>query len=118
MFSAAVLDHFQNPRNPGELEQPSAVVEVTNPACGDVLRVTVRVAGGKIEAACFRAGGCVTSMACGSLLTEWLCGKTAAELRALRPEELAAALGGLPAATFHAAQLACDAALALSEKLA
>lgn len=117
MYSAAVLDHFQNPRNAGKLEPPAATVSVENPVCGDILELSARVEAGRIAEARFRTRGCVTALACSSLLTELLRGKTLAEARAITPEQLSEQLGGLSQATFHAAQLARDAVLALSAKL-
>jgi nitrogen fixation NifU-like protein len=117
VYSAAVLDHFQNPRNPGILNAPTATVTVENPVCGDVLELSVRVEAGRIAEARFRTRGCVTSIACSSLLTELLSGKTVGELKSLAPEQISEALGGLPQATFHAAQLARDAVSALLAKL-
>lgn len=109
MFSDAILDHFQHPRNSGELPRATHTVEVTNPVCGDVLRLAVIVSGGRIAEARFLTRGCVTAIAASSLLTELLCGRTPAEARAITPEQVSTSLGGLPPATFHAAQLAADA---------
>lgn len=108
MFSEQVLDHFQNPRNAGEVETPNAVAEMQNPVCGDILRLTARIVEGRIEQIRFRAKGCVASMACASRLTEMAQGRTLVEARALRREELVEGLGGLPEASAHAAQLAMD----------
>lgn len=109
MYSAKLLDHFQNPRNAGEIEAADATVQVENPVCGDVLRLTLKMAGGRVVEARFKAKGCVPSMACGSALTELLVGRTLAEARALQSEHIISALGGLPEASNHAAQLAIDA---------
>ena len=109
MYSAQVLDHFQNPRNAGEVSGADAVAEIENPACGDVLRLTLRVDGGRIAEVRFKAKGCVPSIACASALTEMIRGKTIGEARALDRDELIAAVGGLPHASTHAAQLALDA---------
>jgi nitrogen fixation NifU-like protein len=117
MYSAAVLDHFQNPRNGGTLEAPTATVSVENPVCGDILELSVRVETGRITEARFRTRGCVTALACSSLLTELLRGKTSAEARAITAEQISEALGGLPQATLHGAQLARDAVQALLAKL-
>jgi nitrogen fixation NifU-like protein len=117
MYSPAVLDHFQNPRNAGTLDAATATVSVTNPVCGDILELSARVEGGRIAEARFRTRGCVTAMACSSLLTELLVGKTLVEVRTISPEQISEALGGLPPATFHGAQLARDAAQALLTKL-
>ncbi len=117
MFSEAVLDHFRNPRNAGELTDASATVEVSNPVCGDVLKLSARVMDGRIVEARFLCRGCTTAIACASVLTEKLRGHTATEARAITAESLSEALGGLPSATFHGAQLAADAVTALVQKL-
>ena len=117
MFSNAVLDHFRNPRNAGELTDASATVEVSNPVCGDVLKLSARVMDGRIAEARFLCRGCTTAIACASVLTEKLRGRTATEARAITAESLSEALGGLPSATFHGAQLAADAVTALVQKL-
>jgi NifU-like protein involved in Fe-S cluster formation len=117
MFSREVLDHFQSPRGAGDLPGAAARAEVSNPACGDVLQLAARLADGRFAEVRFLARGCVTSMACGSWLAEWLVGKTLAQARALTPAEISAALGELPPATYHASQLACDALEALLAKI-
>jgi nitrogen fixation NifU-like protein len=117
MFSHAVLDHFQNPRNAGELPDADVRVEVSNPVCGDILQVALRVEGGRIVEARFLCRGCTTSIACASLLTEQLHGRTLAEARALTAQSLSQLLGELPAATFHGAELAADAVQSLLRKL-
>jgi nitrogen fixation NifU-like protein len=117
MFSEAVLDHFRNPRNAGELPDATATVEVSNPVCGDILKLFARVVDGRIVEARFLCRGCTTSIACASLLTEQLRGRTSAEARDISAEALSAFLGGLPPATFHGAQLAVDAISALLHKL-
>jgi nitrogen fixation NifU-like protein len=109
MFSNAVLDHFQNPRNAGELPGATVKIEVSNPVCGDVLQLAVRVEGERIAEARFLCRGCTTSIACASLLTEQLRGRTLVEARSLTARTLSELLGGLPSATFHAAELAADA---------
>src|SRR5216117_2724230 len=76
MFSREVLDHFQNPRNAGELDKATATVEVSNPVCGDVLRLSARIENGRIAEARFLCRGCTTSIACASRLTELLSGNT------------------------------------------
>ena len=117
MFSDAVLDHFRNPRNAGELPNAHAAVEVSNPVCGDVLQLAVRVESGRIAEARFLCRGCTTSIACASLLTEQLQDKTASEIRNITAESLSRSLGGLPPATYHGAELAADAANVLRQKL-
>jgi nitrogen fixation protein NifU and related proteins len=117
MYSEAILDHFQNPRNAGTLDAATAIISVENPVCGDILELSARMEAGRIAEARFRTRGCVTAMACSSLLTELLRGKTPAEARSITPEQMSEGLGGLPPATFHAAQLAVDAVRALLAKL-
>jgi nitrogen fixation protein NifU and related proteins len=109
MYSAQLLDHFENPRNGGDLASPDAVAEVQNPVCGDVIRLSLLMRGNRIDQIRFKAKGCVPAMACGSALTELVRGKTAQEARQIRREDLVTAVGGLPQASAHAAQLAVDA---------
>jgi nitrogen fixation protein NifU and related proteins len=113
MFSEAVLDHFRNPRNAGELPDADTSVEVTNPICGDILRLAVRLKNGRIEEVRFLCRGCTTAIACASLLTEQLRDRAAGEVASVTAQSLSDALGGLPPATFHGAQLASDALQAL-----
>ncbi len=117
MYSPQVLDHFEHPRNVGELDEPSAAVQLENPACGDILRLSVRVVDGRITEVRYRAKGCVPAISCGSLLTEMLRGRTLAEARAIQRQELVSALGGLPEASTHASYLAMDALAALLKQL-
>jgi nitrogen fixation protein NifU and related proteins len=117
MFSAMVLDHFQRPRNAGELPGATAIVEVSNPVCGDVLRLAVIVEGGVVREARFLCRGCTASIASASLLTEKIRGGRAEELKKMNAAAIAAELGGLPEASFHAAQLAEDGVHALVAKI-
>src|SRR5450432_3213645 len=109
MFSAAVLDHFQVPRNVGEIPNATARVEVTNPVCGDVLHLSARIENARIIEARFLCQGCTTAIACASLLTVELANKTLDEARTISANSLSKALGGLQPATHHAAELAFDA---------
>ena len=109
MYSAQLLDYFQNPRNAGEISEADACAEIENPACGDVLRLTLRINSGRIAEIRFKAKGCVPSMACASALTELVRGMTVDEARALGRESVISAVGGLPQGSTHAAQLALDA---------
>ncbi len=109
MYSAQLLDHFQNPRHTGEVSEPDAVAQVENPVCGDVLRLTARIKEGKIEEVRFKAKGCVPAMACGSALAELLHGRTVNEAAVLRREDLVKLVGGVPEASTHATHLAMDA---------
>jgi nitrogen fixation NifU-like protein len=108
IYSPQLLDHFEHPRNVGEIEGADAVAEVENPACGDILRLSLKLEGGRIAQVRFRTRGCVPSIACGSALTEMLQGKSVAGARALRREDLVAAVGGLAPESQHASHLALD----------
>lgn len=118
MYSELVLDHFRNPRNAGKLANASAEVTTTNPICGDILELAVRVNNGDIAEARFLCRGCTTSIACASLLTERLTGCSLTAARSITAEAVSQALGGLPPATLHGAQLAEDALRLLLVKLA
>jgi nitrogen fixation NifU-like protein len=108
VYSSRVLDHFENPRNAGELACPDLTAQLENPACGDILRLTLKVADGRIAAICFRAKGCVATVACASALTEMVGQQEIATVRLLRREQLIAAVGGLPKTSLHASHLAID----------
>jgi nitrogen fixation protein NifU and related proteins len=108
MYSAQVLDHFQNPRNVGEVTQPDVTVQLQNPACGDILKLTLKVTDDRIDEIRFLAKGCVPAIACGSLLAERIEGLTVDQAGKLRQEEIVEFLGGLPEASNHAAHLAID----------
>jgi|SRR5579863_833651 len=109
MYSAQLLDHFQNPRHAGDVADADASVEIENPVCGDVIRLSLKIDDGRIAEIRFKARGCVPAMACGSAITELAHGKTISEARDLKREDLVEAVGGLPNASSHAAQLALDA---------
>jgi nitrogen fixation protein NifU and related proteins len=117
MYTAEVQDHYKHPRNQGDLPDATARVQVSNPVCGDTLDLAVRMENGRVAAAKFRTRGCPPSIACSSLLTEMLLGKTLAEIREITAEQISEALGVLPPATKHASQLAEDSLDALLEKL-
>lgn len=117
MYSTLMLDHFQNPRNVGEVVDADAVAQIENPACGDVLRLSLKIAGGRIAEIRFKAKGCVPSMACASALTELVAGRPVKEVRSLHRDAVIAAVGGLPQASTHAAQLALDTLSAALQQL-
>ncbi len=108
MYSAQLLDHFQNPRNAGEVANPDASAQLENPACGDVLRFALRMKDGRISEIRFLAQGCVATVACASTLTELALQKTVPEAQSVSREELVVAVGGLPAESSHASHLAID----------
>jgi len=114
MYSKRLLDHFNNPRNAGEFAAPAVSVEVSNPACGDLLRVWARIEDGQVAEVRFKAHGCTALIAAGSALTEWLAGKRAKEIAHLEAAQIEEALDGLPPASGHAAALAAEAALRLA----
>lgn len=117
MYSQQVLDHFQNPRNAGELADADVTVQLENPACGDILKLSLRMKDGRIAEVRFKAKGCVPAMACGSLLTEMIVGKTSVEARQIKREQLEKAIGGLPKESSHAAHLAMDVLAAALKQL-
>ena len=108
-YSDLVRDHFQNPRNAGEIADADAVGYQTNPVCGDTMRLTLRINGGRIVEARFRTSGCPAAIAASSVCTEMIRGLTLAEAGALTKGDYAAALGGLPASKMHCSVLAADA---------
>jgi nitrogen fixation protein NifU and related proteins len=108
LYSEAFLDHFKNPRNVGELEPPAVTVEISNPACGDILRLSARSEDGRVAEARYKVRGCTASIASGSALTEWMRGKTRAELGALTASAIENEVGGLIAESKHAAVLCVD----------
>lgn len=118
MFNQTVLEHFRNPHNAGELANASATIEVVNPICGDILRLSVRMDAGRVVEARFRTQGCVAAIAASSVLTDFLVGKSVAEFRLITPQQISEQLGTLAPATFHAAQLCENALGALASKLA
>jgi nitrogen fixation protein NifU and related proteins len=113
MYSERLLDHFQNPRHVGELDPPAVTVEVSNPACGDILRLAVRFAGETAAEARYKVRGCTASIAAGSALTEWIVGKTRSELATLSLAIVEEAVGVLAAESKHAAVLCVDGVKAL-----
>jgi nitrogen fixation NifU-like protein len=117
VYSELVLEHFRNPRNAGRLANATAEVQATNPVCADILELAVRVENGAILEARFLCRGCTTSIASASFLAERLTGCTVAAARLITAETISEALGGLPPATFHGAQLAADALALLLAKL-
>jgi len=117
MYSAQLLDHFENPRNAGEVASPDASAELENPACGDVLRLTLRMEGDRVSEIRFLAQGCVAAVGCGSAVTELVLGKSLAEARAVSREQVVAAVGGLPVESGHASHLAVDALRVLLKDL-
>src|SRR6058998_2586362 len=109
MYSERLLDHFRNPRNVGELPAPAVTVEVSNPACGDILRLSIRFEEAEVKEARYKTKGCAASIAAGSALTEWLAGKSKLELRQFQAAMVEELVGGLEPESKHAAVLCADA---------
>ena len=116
-YSERVLEHFEHPRNVGDLPSPDAEVRLEHPVCGDVINLAVKLKDGRIHEVRYRTRGCVASIAAGSCLTEMMQGKSLVEASALRREQLVEALGGLPNASVHATHLAIDALAEVLKKL-
>ena len=118
MYSEILLEHFRNPRHVGDLDPPAITVEVTNPACGDILRLSARFESDRVAEARYRTRGCTASIAAGSALTEWMTGKTRAALGELRAADIETAVGGIQPESKHAAVLCVDGVKALLKKSA
>ncbi len=108
MYSPQLIDHFQHPRNAGELTGADAEARVENPACGDIMTLQIRLAGDRISEARYRVKGCVAAIGCGSALTELINGRALSEVRALSREAIVREVGGLPPASEHASHLAIE----------
>jgi nitrogen fixation NifU-like protein len=113
MYSTKLLDHFEHPRNAGDLKEPHARAIVENPACGDVLGLEIRVEGERIAEIAFKAKGCVPAMACASAVTELVRGKSIREAANVTKEDVRAAVDGVPPASGHALDLAVEAVQAV-----
>jgi nitrogen fixation NifU-like protein len=109
MYSPTVLDHFEHPRNAGELSGATVSVKTENPACGDIMQLALVIDDGVITEARFRTRGCVAAIACGSALTESIQGKSLDQARAIDADEIRKMLGGLPEGSTHASHLAIEA---------
>ena len=118
MFSEILLNHLESPRNVGTLEPPAVTVRVENPVCGDIMTLSAAVSGSVVSEVRFKVRGCTASIAAGSALTELVLGRQVSELGSVGPDDVEAALEGLPNESKHAARLASDAAAALGKRLA
>jgi nitrogen fixation NifU-like protein len=109
MYSEKVMDHFNNPRNVGEMENPSGVGQVGNPVCGDIMKIFIKVENNIITDIKFKTFGCGAAIATSSMATELVKGKTIDEALQLTNKAVAEALDGLPPAKMHCSNLAADA---------
>lgn len=112
-YSATLIDHFNHPRNAGRMEDADTEAFVTNPVCGDSMRLFLRFenteGGERIAAASFLSSGCPASIATSSVATEMVTGRTAEEAEALTRDDYADAVGGLPKSKVHCSVLAAAA---------
>jgi len=108
-YSDKVMDHFANPRNMGELENPSAVGNVGNPTCGDVMRLYLKIEGDTIVDAKFKTFGCGAAIASSSMLTELLKGKKIQDALEISNQAVVEALDGLPPVKVHCSVMAEEA---------
>ena len=109
MYSKKVMEHFENPRNVGEIENADGIGEAGNPTCGDMMRITIRVADDRISECKFKTLGCGAAIATSSITTEMAVGKTLDEAGAITRQQVADALDGLPPEKMHCSNLAADA---------
>jgi nitrogen fixation NifU-like protein len=108
-YSEKVMDHFNNPRNMGEIENPDGVGKVGNPVCGDIMNLYIRVKDGRIIDARFKTFGCGAAIATSSMVTQMIKGKTLEEVLAISNQSVAEALDGLPPIKMHCSVLAEEA---------
>lgn len=110
MYSEKVMDHFQHPRNVGELADANGVGEVGNIRCGDIMKLFIKVGENEvIEDIKFQTFGCGAAIATSSIITEMVKGLPLAEAEAVSNRQVAEALGGLPPIKMHCSNLAADA---------
>ena len=109
MYSEKVMDHFENPRNVGEIQGANGVGQVGNPTCGDIMKIYLTVEDNIIKDIKFKTFGCGAAVATSSMVTELAKGKTLEEALELSNAAVAEALGGLPPKKMHCSNLAADA---------
>jgi nitrogen fixation protein NifU and related proteins len=114
-YNEIVMDHFMNPRNMGEIVEPSAMAEAGNPVCGDMMRLYLKIENGRIIDAKFKTFGCGAAIAASSMTTELIKGKTLEEALGVTNDVVGEALGGLPPAKQHCSVLAEEALQAAIE---
>ncbi len=109
MYTEKVMDHFHNPRNTGEIENPDGVGVVGNPVCGDVMSIQIKVKNNILTDVKFKTFGCAAAIATSSMVTELAIGKTLEEALKITRNDVAESLEGLPAQKLHCSNLAADA---------
>ncbi len=109
MYSDAVMDHFTNPRNVGEIEDADGVGEVGNPTCGDMMTFYIKVEDGKLSDVKYKTFGCGAAIAVSSMVSEMAKGKTIEEALKIGRDDVAGELGGLPKQKMHCSNLGSDA---------
>ena len=109
MYSKKVMEQFQNPKNVGEIEGADGIGEVGNPQCGDMMKITIKVADNKINDIKFKTYGCVAAIATSSMTTELAKGKTLDEAEKISRDNIAQELEGIPPIKMHCSNLAVDA---------
>ncbi len=105
LYSEKVMEHFRNPRNVGEMENPDGIGRVGNPICGDVMELYIKIKDGIIVDARFKTFGCGAAIATSSMVTEMVKGKGIEEALKISNKAVAEALDGLPAAKMHCSSL-------------
>ncbi len=115
IYNDTVMDHFLNPRNMGDLKEADGVGEVGAAACGDIMKISLRIRDGKIEDALFKTFGCGSAIASSSMATELIKGRTIEEVKSFSNQEVVDALGGLPPVKIHCSVLAEEALKAAIE---
>ncbi|MCL0101764.1 iron-sulfur cluster assembly scaffold protein [Dehalococcoidia bacterium] len=108
-YNQKVLEHFKNPRNNGVMVRPDGEAMVSNPACGDTMRLYIKVSGGVIVDAKWQTRGCGSAIAASSVASELITGKSLNDCRQLTRTTIAESLGGLPQSKIHCSVLAADA---------
>jgi len=109
MYSNKIIEHFQNPKNMGELNDPTVKARVGNKVCGDVMELYLDIKEDTIKEARFQTFGCAAAIATSSILTELVIGKTVDQAYGLKPEDIDESLGGLPNIKKHCADLSIEA---------
>ncbi len=109
LYSEEVMEHFKNPRNVGEIENPDGIGHVGNPVCGDIMELYIKVNNGIIVDAKFKTFGCGAAIATSSMVTELVKGKSIEEALEISNRAVAEALGGLPPIKMHCSVLAEEA---------